>query len=56
VFDKRPVTEAWNGLYLDEPVMTGMYVYIVNVTFDESVSGFRNMVRQGTFLVVDAKK
>ena len=56
VFDKRPVTEAWNGLYMDEPVMTGMYVYIVNVTFDESVSGFRNMVRQGTFLVVDAKK
>jgi hypothetical protein len=41
---------------MDEPVMTGMYVYIVNVTFDESVSGFRNMVRQGTFLVVDAKK
>jgi hypothetical protein len=56
VFDKRPVTEAWNGLYMDEPVMTGMYVYIVNVTFDETVSGFRNMIRQGTILVVDAKK
>jgi hypothetical protein len=56
VFDKRPVTEAWNGLYMDDPVITGMYVYIVNVTFDETVSGFRNMIRQGTILVVDAKK
>jgi hypothetical protein len=28
----------------------------VNVTFDETVSGFRNMIRQGTILVVDAKK
>jgi len=26
------------------------------VTFDETVSGFRNMIRQGTILVVDAKK
>lgn len=56
IFDKRPVTEAWNGLYMDEPVMTGIYVYIVNVTFDETVSGFRNMVKQGTIWVVDGNK
>jgi hypothetical protein len=56
VFDKRPVSESWNGLYMDEPVISGMYVYIVNVTFDETVSGYRNFVKQGTILVLESNK
>jgi hypothetical protein len=56
VFDKRPVSEAWNGLYMDDPVISGMYVYIVNITFDETVSGYRNFVKQGTILVLESNK
>ncbi len=56
IFDKRPLSEAWNGIYMDEPVQTGMYVYIIHAIFDETVSGFRNFDRQGTVLVFDSNK
>jgi hypothetical protein len=41
---------------MDEPVISGMYVYIVNITFDETVSGYRNFVKQGTILVLESNK
>ncbi len=56
VFDKRPIAESWNGIYMDQPVQSGIYVYIVHVIFDETVSGFRNMDKQGTFLVIEGNK
>lgn len=56
IFDKRPLTEAWNGIYMDEPVIDGIYVYIIHVIFDETVSGFRNMDKRGTIHVMDSKK
>lgn len=56
LFDKRPIAESWNGIYMDQPVQSGIYVYMVHVIFDESVSGFRNMDKQGTFLVLEGNK
>lgn len=56
IFDKRPIAESWNGIYMDEPVQSGIYIYIVHVIFDETVSGFRNMDKQGTFLVLEGNK
>ena len=56
IFDKRPIAESWNGIYMDQPVQSGIYVYIVHVIFDETVSGFRNMDKQGTFLVIEGNK
>jgi len=41
---------------MDQPVQSGVYVYIVHVIFDETVSGFRNMDKQGTFLVLEGNK
>ena len=56
VFDKRPLSEAWNGFYMDEQVISGMYVYLVHVIFDETVSGYRNMDKYGTILLLDGIK
>jgi len=56
VFDKRPLTEAWDGSYNGELVPEGMYIYLIHAIFDETVMGYRNLDAQGTILLISGKK
>ncbi len=56
VFKERPLSEAWNGIYMDQPLPPGVYIYLINATFDASVTGFRNFSEKGTILLLDASK
>ncbi len=56
VFDKRPLTEAWDGTYNGELVPEGMYIYLIHAIFDETVMGYRNLDAQGTILLISGKK
>ncbi len=51
-----PLSEGWNGTYMNQPLPTGMYAYLINLTFDSSVTGFRNLTEKGTILLLDGQK
>lgn len=54
VFKDQPLDVAWNGLYNNSNLPSGIYVYLIDATFDTSVSGFRNFNAKGTILLLDA--
>jgi hypothetical protein len=55
VFKDQPLSVAWNGMYNNNILPTGIYVYLIKATFDSSVTGFRNFNAKGTILLLDAK-
>ena len=55
VFKDQPLDVAWNGLFENSNLPSGIYVYLIKATFDTDVSGFRNFNAKGTILLLDAK-
>jgi gliding motility-associated-like protein len=51
-----PLSEGWNGTYMNQQLPTGVYAYLINLTFDSSVTGFRNFSEKGTILLLDGNK